>query len=482
VAAAIFVVASLVYGLVAWDRILEPSPHFHFVDLAHSFLSGRLDTDTPRRHRNGRAQDGDPRGYQEAVNRALTDGQGNAVGWNDWASYRVITLKGGETISGVWPWKDTEDPRKYEFHTLDGRIFTVDWKRDIASTCGDSGRRKCDETRYFISFPPFPAVAMMPAAALWGYDTNDVLITVLFAALNAVLVWFLLLLLERRGYMARSLGEKLWIVALFAFGTVAFFSSVRGEVWFTALVIGLTLHLAYLMAALDARRPFLAGVFLALGFATRTPLLFAAVFFGLQLLAPASGERYSWPTIAKKVALFAIPCLAVGVLLMLYNEARFGSYGEFGHAYLVEGTRDSIRRHGLFSSWFLNRNLAAAITNLPVITLSEPYVHITRHGLSLFAATPAFLLLLWPQRRGRLWAVLVASTAAVAVPGLFYQNTGWAQFAYRFSLDFTPMLIALFAVDSRPVTRRVAALIALAIVVNVFGAITFGRAGMFYYD
>ncbi|MEC8025051.1 MAG: hypothetical protein VX223_14065, partial [Myxococcota bacterium] len=44
----VFVLAFGVYTLLAWERIDAPSPHFHFVDLAHSFLNGRLDTDTPR--------------------------------------------------------------------------------------------------------------------------------------------------------------------------------------------------------------------------------------------------------------------------------------------------------------------------------------------------------------------------------------------------------------------------------------------------
>ena len=46
-------------------RILAPSPQFHFVDLAHSFLDGRLDTDTPR-ERSGTPRDDDAPGYREA--------------------------------------------------------------------------------------------------------------------------------------------------------------------------------------------------------------------------------------------------------------------------------------------------------------------------------------------------------------------------------------------------------------------------------
>jgi hypothetical protein len=36
---------------------------------------------------------------------------------------------------------------------------------------------------------------------------------------------------------------------------------------------------------------------------------------------------------------------------------------------------------------------------------------------------------------------------------LLYQNTGWLQFGYRFSLDYVVFLVLLLAVDPRPLTR-----------------------------
>jgi hypothetical protein len=483
-AAAIFAIVSAVYALTAWDRVLGPSDHFHFVDLAHSFLDGRLDTDTPRRARNRPANPDDPPGLQAAIDRALTDSKGQAVGWNDWSSYRVITLTSGEQLSGVWPWKNEKDhERRHEFHTLDGQVAEIDPAKDVARTCGDNGKRKCDETRYYISFPPFPAVVMLPFAALWGYDTNDVVITIVFAGFTAALMWLFFLQLRRRGYLRRSDTELLWLTALFAFGTVAFFSSVRGEVWFTALVIGLTLNTGYAMAALDAKHPILAGTLLALGYATRTPLMFAAAFMAFQLLWPASGERFTIKQILAKGALFSLPILAVGAALMAMNEARFDNPFEFGHIYLAEGTRDSIRKHGLFSSWFLNRNLQAMLVNLPVLTFAYPWVHISRHGLSLFATTPPLALLTrYRCANVRLSWALWGTVLAVAIPAAFYQNTGWSQFGFRFSLDWTPYMMALLAVDERAVGRGYKVLILLAILVNLFGAVTFERAAMLYYD
>lgn len=486
VALVVFVVVAAVYTLTAWDRVKQPSPHFHFVDLAWSFMHGRLDTDTPRQRLNAPAKADDPPGYRDAVNRALTGPDGKAVGWNDWSSYRVLTLKSGETVAGVWPWKDTKGEKRKDFRTLRGDWMRIDPGADIARGCDPEAKyKRCDEVKYFISFPPLPGLIMVPLVSVWGYRVNDVLVTILFAALNAVLIFLMMRVLASRGHSERPLREQLWLTALFAFGTVAYFSSVRGEVWFTALVLGLTLNTAYLMASLDARRPLLAGLFLILGFATRTPLVFATPFFLMQLWWSRGddGARPAWGVLARKAALFVVPCIIGGVALMWYNHARFGSPFEFGHTFLVEGTRPAIREHGLFSFHFLNRNLSAMLTNMPVFTLEHPYVKVTRHGLGLIATTPVLLTLLWPRGpRTTLWRSLVLTVACVLVPAAFYQNTGWAQFGYRFSLDWTPYLMALLAIDQRRIGRLYAAFIVVAIVVNLFGAATFGRANPFYYD
>jgi len=333
-----------------------------------------------------------------------------------------------------------------------------------------------------VSFPPAPAVLLMPFAALWGYDTNDVLITALVGGLNAVLLFLFLQLLATRGHTTRSREDNLWLVVMFALGSVAFFSSVRGEVWFSALVFGVALNLGFMLAALDLRRPMLAGLLLGLGFATRTPIAFCFVFFAWQLFFPGGErERGTWPEVFKVGARFALPILAVGVGLMLYNHARFDQPFEFGHSLLGGGAGGRIRDHGLFNTWYLNGNLSAALVNLPRLLPEAPFISISKHGLSLLFTTPALLLLARPRVHAPLGTALWATVLAAAIPGLLYQNTGWEQFGYRFGLDYFPYLVALLAAGGRPLTRRVKGAILFGVAVNLFGAITFSRFSEFYY-
>ncbi|MCB9728070.1 MAG: hypothetical protein H6744_11595 [Deltaproteobacteria bacterium] len=475
-AVALFVIVAAAYGLTAWDRLLRPSPQFHFVDLAQSFLDGRLDTDTPEQPA-WRTESGDPRGYRDAIRRTV-----DAGGWNDWAAIRTLTLRDGTVVRGVFPWAGAQDETRHLFHTLDNEERKVVIPGDLARTCGENGRSLCDRTDHYVSFPPFPGVAMIPFVAVWGYDTNDVLITVLVGALNAVLLFLFLQLLVRRGHSTRSRRDNAWLAIAFALGTAAFFASNRGEVWFSALVFGVALNVLFMMAALDLRHPILAGLFLGLGMATRTPIAFCVAFFAWQLFMPQNRwQSGRWREILVKGTLFSLPLLAVGGLLLAYNQARFGLPFEFGHSFLSGGAADRVRDHGLFSTWYLNLNLQAALVNVPRVIGDAPFVLITKHGLGLLFSTPILFLLMRPAAMPPIRRALWLAVAAAAIPGLLYQNTGWEQFAYRFAMDYLPYLIALLAVGGRPLTGRVKAVILFGVAVNLFGAITFGRMPWFYY-
>jgi len=95
--------------------------------------------------------------------------------------------------------------------------------------------------------------------------------------------------------------------------------------------------------------------------------------------------------------------------------------------------------------------------------------------------TPAFLLLLWPRRRDALARPLALAALLIAATVLLYQNTGFVQFGYRFSLDFTPYLVALLAIGGWPIKRTLVALALVGFLVNAFGAATFKRVGPCYY-
>lgn len=432
----VYVVAAAVYVAMLGTRTEGPTSDNHYVHLAASFLSGQLGV------------------------------IGNhPPGTNDWACF------------------DTA----------------------LDDVCSSSAFAHTTETQHwYVSFPPLPAVLILPFVAIWGTDVRDALVWALYAGLAPALLYVLLRDMSERGSSQRSARENLTLTAMFAFGTVFFFVAVQGTVWFAAHVVACCLVPLYLLFALEGRRPALAGLALGGLFLTRPPM---AVLLGIVLLVellrtcrradapeiPSADDAgiarrlraffagVSWRDVGKKLAIFAGPVLVLVGIAVAMNEARWGRAAEFGHRYLVIGWHGRIDRWGLMNYHFVAKNLAIFTASLPWLSVHEPYVRVSGHGLALWVTTPPLLLVLFPKNRVDARMVgLYLSAALILVSDLMYQNSGWIQFGYRFSLDFMILLIALLALGGRPFRGGFHAALAFAIAVNTFGAVTFGRLNQYY--
>ncbi len=421
-------------------RLKGHSPYNHFVYLADCWLHGRL------------ALDGQPPNE------------------NDWALVEVLKLKDGRTVKGQFSKTGNVD----RFYPLRGGGMTI-VPDDIESRTN---------IRY-VSFPPFPALAMLPFVAISGLNFNDVLFSVIWAAMNPVLLFLLLRDLARRGYSKRTAVEDLWITAILGVGSVYFFAAVVGQVWYTAHVIGVTCAIGYAWASIEARRPVLAGLCLSLGFATRTPMAFMFPFFLWEAVRVSGGWkalRTNIPTLLPRLLRFGLPAAAVIALLFIHNYARFQRFSEFGHTFLNISWADRIQRWGLFNYHFLSRNLACALVLMPRILAAYPWVKVSHHGMSMLLTSPNLGYLAAPRERSVLTIPLWLTVLATAIPSLLYQNSGYIQFGYRFSLDYLVFMLMLLAIGGRPVTKVWKLLVIVAAAVNLFGAITFDRMPQFTYE
>ena len=428
-------------------RLRQHSPYNHYVYLAEGWLQGRL---------------------------SLAGAPPNE---NDWAKVDVLTLRDGRIVRGSYGGRGGPTDR---FYPLRGRTETL--------AAGDIVSRNV--VRY-VSFPPLPAVLMLPGVAVWKLNFNDVLFTALWAAANPVLLFLLLRSLSRRGLSRRSPVDDLWLTIMFAVGSVYYYCSVVGEVWFTAHVVAVTTVIGFAWAALDARRPALAGLFVGLGLATRPPGLGCMSVFFLWEAARVSGVvaleegrrrvRLNRAFFALLVR-FCVPLGAVLAVLFVHNWARFAQPFEFGHRYLNVQWQERIQHFGLFNYHFLSRNLAAALILLPRLLAKWPFVKISQHGMSLLLTSPPLVYTVLPAEKSRLSTPLWGTVIATALPSLLYQNSGYIQVGYRFSLDYMVFLMMILAVGNRPVTRLWKTLIVVSIPVNLFLAIVFDRYMEFTYD
>src|SRR5579872_1058847 len=341
----------------------------------------------------------------------------------------------------------------------------------------------------FISFPPFPALLMLPFVKLAGSPENfrDGQFVVWLAGVAPAALFLVLEKLRRTGRSARTETQNVVLALLFAFGTVYFFTAVEGTVWFAAQVVGAALFAFYLLFALDAERPLLAGVMVACAYLTRPPILLASVFFALEALRVArrSGEHQGAEgddaglvartvrmarevdprAFATRCGLFAAPIVAAFAVMAWMNFARYGRATPFpfDHQFLTVTWQGRMLKWGLFNYHFLAKNLGIALTSLPWLPPGGPNSQlfgapfkINEHGLALWFTTPLYLWVLWPRRlegdpeRRWLYAPLAASALIPAALELLYQNSGWRQFGYRFSNDYARSEEHTSELQSRP--------------------------------
>lgn len=338
--------------------------------------------------------------------------------------------------------------------------------------------------KWFVPFPPLPAALLLPLVYLAGSaaQVRDAQFFVWLAPIGPALLFVILEQLRVLGSSGRSRWENLALTFSFGLGTVYFFTAVQGSVWFAAHVVAVALGAGYLLFAIEARRPFWSGLCLGLGYWSRSTLLFGAPFFLFEAwrVCRRGAAPPSWSRLAKACAWFALPLTLCFGLSLLHNFARFDDPFEVGYRYLQIAWQGRIEKWGLFSYHYLAKNLGVMLTSLPWV---EP-LRINAHGLALWLTTPVYLYLLWPSERRAGFAGLLATAACIGIPALFYQNTGWMQFGYRFSNDYSLFLFVALALSRRRLSWHFWALSVWAVALNGFGAMTFERASYtrFYYQ
>jgi hypothetical protein len=328
-----------------------------------------------------------------------------------------------------------------------------------------------------------PALLYMPFVALFGLKVSDVLFSVVVASVNTALMYDLL---GRLGG-EENLSKRIWLTVLFAAGTVHWWTSSVGSVWFNAQVTGVLFTLLFARETVSDKRPWLAGIWLGLAALSRPTLLFAAVFFLLYNFL----RRENWRTFILKSLPFA-GTLSLALAVMLgYNLLRFGNALDFGYGY-VEGSKELTAlyaKYGGFNVRYMPCNVYVSLAGLPNLpgdplptvnemcpNLKTPrgFKHITDFfnplGMSIFLTTPALLYAFRARLRGNpLTLSALAAGVAVALVVWMYHTPGYVQYGYRYLLDVIVFLMILVADGMRRIGKLEIALILASVFMNFIG-------------
>jgi len=341
----------------------------------------------------------------------------------------------GLTAHNHWGWQYARQAQSW----LDGRldIYNYSWL-EIAPFNG----------RYYVSFPPFPSVVMLPFVAIFGYScsgdglTLEHTLALIFALLSTTFaykiaatklenkkhaIFFALFLVLGTNYLHISLWGAVWYIAqnmAFTFTLMAFYFAMSKVKWHSALSL-------FFMCAAMGCRPFNA---------VYVPIV-------LWLIYQREG---SFSPFLRKIFIYAVPALILGAFFMWLNYARFGSIFEFGHNHLPEFVNDP---DGQFYIGRIPRNLHLMFVNTDIshgILVGFPFIG--QVGFAFWLASPivvSFVVYLdiygWKVLAKRatnapmVW-VLLALIMLHLFLFTFHRTLGGRQFGSRYAADSLPAI------------------------------------------
>ena len=342
------------------------------------------------------------------------------------------------------------------------------------------------EGRYYVPFPPAPALILTPLVALFGRGFNPLWITPLLGLLTGGVLLSLYRRITRSDEISYLLtvglllGTAYWNCVRYAFDTylahllaVGFVSLALWETW-------------------GRQRGWLIGLSLGIACASRQLSVFIIPFVLVALwLRPRNGSPW-WRRLEPVFTALSVLGLIFFALLW-YNWARFGSPFETGYGWVIEDEWYAYRleRWGNFNWRYVPSNFLRMFVMGFAIEFAPPAYMVPRMspwGTSLTFASPFIFYAGWGRLRGPVGVTGAAwLCVALVLAGVLLHKSaggGWQINGMRYALDFLPLLSVLVATgmqrfDTPAGVRLRRALVAYSIMLNVV-AITLAHTRLLF--
>lgn len=322
---------------------------------------------------------------------------------------------------------------------------------------------------YYVSFPPFPSVVLLPFTFLFGENTPNNLIIAIVTMATAAFAYRCL----RHAGMQETCAA--FGALLLTWGSNLMWMSTNGGVWFMAQALNMLLLTWALHSAMRGRRVLsYALVALAVGCRPFSALTFFPLFlyFYLQDHEPGSGF---FRTALRQWKAFLLPAF-IAAAYMWYNYARFDSVLEFGHNYLPEFTA---AENGQFHLSYILMNLKNILLRPIALGKGFSLEYPVFDGFLFYIANPFFLVLFGQaisDLRHKRMDVMRATLLVTMLLNLLFLCShktfgGW-QFGARYTCDLLPLALAYLCLAERPALRRWERIAAcFGVMLNVYGAL-----------
>lgn len=319
----------------------------------------------------------------------------------------------------------------------------------------------------YVAAPPAPSIVLLPLVRVFGVRFNPLMLHIFMSSATVALMF---IVFRKRG---ASQWTALILALALAFGTVLWWCSKQSTHWFTAHVMSV-FFLSLALWLVHARQtPGTVGFLIAISALCRQLTFFSFPFFLYRLIRGSgiTDTRAQMHNLWRFFTGLTIPIIAY----LAFNYARFENIFEGGYAYLYLRSPglERFAQHGLFSFHYLPENLYTILFAAPRLSPQFPFLTPVVWGQAIVFTSP-FLLYAFRSRLRRpenvvLWTCILLMLG----PQLLYFNNGYAQFGYRFALDFLPLLM-LLTLEGLPLklTKGVVTVVGLSILFNLVGVYT----------
>lgn len=331
---------------------------------------------------------------------------------------------------------------------LHGKIFFV----EIPNYLGDT---VYFNNHYYWPLGPFPAILMIPLA----FISNSIPILIhqgfLHFLFTLVTFWLSFKIAKKFNYTnsdAKTLAFAFCFASVYLF--IAFFS------WSSSFAQAITVTLLFLSIYefLGKKRYLLIGLMFAAIVTTRFTAAFGILFFILWIIR---NKSYSLNQKIRKISLLLTPIILAGILLLIYNYARFGDIFDNGYMsasnnIMTKEQRFEQLRYGLFKLTNIPTNfyyyfiksldpvlidVKSAYGNSYVLVF--PYIQVSYPGTSFFIISPVFLYIFRTNLKEKMVRLSLIPIFIILFILLTYYWPGWKQLGPRYLLDLLPFVFIL---------------------------------------
>ena len=366
--------------------------------------------------------------------------------------------------------------------------------------------------KVYLPYQPMPGVLMMPIVAIWGQGITQITFSMFLGAINVVLFWYILRLLNV------SRETKLLLIPFFAFGTAHFYSATTGTLWFYNHVTAVFFVLLAIVFLFRRDSPILPALALGAAALSRQPTVLAVpafLYFMAEQRNPGVLDRVQPLEMVTSVArgefarlrdlirqlrdafrdaasdrrvqmaagLFILTLVPFGIISLWYNEVRFGSlfdtglddiYNKYNGVAYTQYLAAGGERFAQFDVRNIPIHLYTMFLQAPVFVTDGSMFRPSEFGMSVLLTSSPLVFSVFVRRKDAFKRACWIALLLVPIPTLMYYSAGWVQFGYRYMMDYLPFLMILtaFGFDDHQSPRAFrikVALVVLSIAIGFWG-------------